>query len=109
MRSWLRSRPRVAKRGALAVRLAPRFLVEMTHQISWIAKESPAAADAAEKRVRVALRRLGRFPDLGRPGRVQGTRELLVPRTRFIIAYRVGDAVEVAALLHTAQQWPDRF
>jgi hypothetical protein len=37
------------------VRLAPRFLAEMKHQIAWIAERNPLAASAAEARVRVAL------------------------------------------------------
>jgi toxin ParE1/3/4 len=94
----------------LPVRLAPRFLAEMKHQIDWIAERNPRAAVAAEARVRVALRRLSRFPELGRPGRVVETRELSVSRTRFIIAYRVrNEEVEVAALLHSSQQWPASF
>jgi hypothetical protein len=32
-------------------------------------------------------RRLARFPELGRPGRVRGTLELPVKDTKFIIAY----------------------
>lgn len=89
------------------MRLSPRFLAEMKHQLTWIAERNAAAAQAAESRVRVALRRLGKFPELGKPGRVEGTRELSVVRTRFIIAYRVrDDVVEVAALVHDAQQWP---
>jgi len=82
----------------------------MKHQITWIAARNPQAAVAAEMRVRVALRRLARFPEFGRPGRVVATRELSVPRTRFVIAYRVrDDVVEVAALLHSAQEWPGSF
>jgi toxin ParE1/3/4 len=94
-------------KATLAVRLSPRFLAEFQHQVAWIAKKNMSAAQAAETRVRVALRRLGRFPELGRLGRVEGTRELSVPKTRFIIAYRLRDGVvEVAALVHDAQQWP---
>ena len=89
MRSWRGCRRLVAKRAILPVVLAPRFLAEMKHQIGWIADRNPPAAQAAEARVRVALRRLGRFPELGRPGRIVGTRELSVYKTRFIIAYRV--------------------
>jgi toxin ParE1/3/4 len=97
----------VASRRTLPVVLAPRFLAEMKHQIAWISERNPPAALAAEARVRVALRRLGRLPKMGRPGRIEGTRELSVYKTRFIIAYRVrDDAVEVAALLHSSQQWP---
>jgi toxin ParE1/3/4 len=109
-RSWLTCKPGVAKQPSLPVRLAPRFLAEMKHQIAWIAERNPLAAVAADARVRVALRRLSKFPELGRPGRVAGTRELSVPRTRFVIAYRVRkEEVEVAALLHSAQEWPTSF
>jgi addiction module RelE/StbE family toxin len=49
---------------------------------------------------------LTRFPELGRPGRVPGTRELLAHRHYFLI-YRIhGDAVQILRLLHTSRQWP---
>ncbi len=47
-----------------------------------------------------------RFPDIGRPGRVPGTRELLAHRHYFLI-YRIReDAVQILRLLHTSRQWP---
>ena len=39
-----------------------------------------------------------------------GTRELVIPGTSYIAAYVVaGDEVQIAAVLHGKQQWPERF
>ena len=49
------------------------------------------------------------FPHLGRPGRVQGTREVAFPPFPFVAVYEVLDArdeVRVLRVLHGAQQWP---
>jgi addiction module RelE/StbE family toxin len=49
---------------------------------------------------------LTKFPELGRPGRISGTRELLAHRHYFLI-YRIHeDAVQILRLLHTSRQWP---
>ena len=50
---------------------------------------------------------LSRFPELGRDGRVSGTRELLAHR-RYLLIYRIyGEMVQILRLLHTSRQWPD--
>ena len=47
---------------------------------------------------------------MGRPGRIEGTRELVISRTPYIAAYRIaGDTVRILRLLHGAQQWPDEY
>ena len=57
------------------------------------------------KRIWESVTRLGHFPDSGRPGRVPGTRELIVPP--YILPYRVRDErVEILDLFHSAQNWP---
>ena len=66
---------------------------------------------AAERQVELVLATvagLARFPDIGRPGRRSGTRELVVGRTPYIVPYRVrGELVEVLRVLHGRQRWPN--
>jgi plasmid stabilization system protein ParE len=46
-------------------------------------------------------------PNRGRPGKKQGTRELVIPSLPYIVAYQVSeDTVYIARILHAAQQWP---
>jgi toxin ParE1/3/4 len=72
-----------------------------------------AGSEIAERvlgRVDHAIRRLAEFPASAPLGRIEGTRELLVAKTPFIVAYRVrnGD-VEILAVIHHARRWPDRL
>lgn len=49
-------------------------------------------------------------PHIGRSGRVPGTRELVIPRTPFIVPYRfAAGAIEVLRVYHGARRWPERF
>jgi toxin ParE1/3/4 len=75
-----------------------------------IAEDNPAAAIRIIERIRAAVERLGAFPAIGRPGRVAGTRELVVSGTPYIVPYRVrGERVQIITVLHSAQRWPDRL
>jgi toxin ParE1/3/4 len=75
-----------------------------------ITADKPAAAPRVIERIRTAVERLQEFPFLGRPGRVEGTRELVIASTPYIIPYRVkGDVVQIITVLHSAPRWPDRF
>jgi addiction module RelE/StbE family toxin len=72
--------------------------------------DNPEAATRVIERIRTAIRRLAASPAIGRPGRVEGTRELVITGTPYIVPYRVrGDVVEVITVLHSAQRWPARF
>ena len=60
--------------------------------------------------VRSAVAGLATHPIKGRPGRVLDTRELVVAQTSLTVAYRVaGQIVEVIAVIHQAQECPERF
>jgi toxin ParE1/3/4 len=54
---------------------------------------------------------LTRFsPGLGRPGRVEGTRELVVANTPYLVSYRVrNNVVEILRVFHGARKWPQKF
>jgi toxin ParE1/3/4 len=53
---------------------------------------------------------LGEHSKLGAPGRVPGTRELVIPKTPYIVPYRVrGSRIEIARVYHSARRWPDRL
>jgi plasmid stabilization system protein ParE len=53
---------------------------------------------------------LATSPAIGRPGRIEDTRELVIAGMAYIVPYRLrADAVEIIAVLHSAQRWPDRF
>ena len=75
-----------------------------------IAADNLTAAIRMIERIRAVVTRLAGSPALGRPGRVAGTRELVIPRTPYIVPYRVnGDVVQIITILHGAQRWPDRL
>jgi toxin ParE1/3/4 len=75
-----------------------------------VAADNPAAAPRIIQRIRTAVERLQEFPAIGRPGRIEGTRELIIAGTPYIVPYQViGDTVQIITVMHSAQQWPDRF
>ena len=62
------------------------------------------------ERVLNAIDLLQEQPGIGRPGRIPGTRELVVPKTGYLVPYRVrGDTVEVLRVLHTSRRPPKRW
>ena len=77
---------------------------------TYLYERSPAGADRVVDAIYEAVGRLEQFPFLGRPGRIAGTRELVVSTTRYLVAYRIRDeVVQILAVMHGAQRWPRRF
>lgn len=77
---------------------------------AFVGMDNPAAARKQMMRVIAAVETLRQFPQLGRAGRLPGTRELVVNRTPYIVPYRVrGEEIVVLRVLHTKRRWPDRI
>ena len=76
----------------------------------YIESDSPQSAAAVDDRIREQVDRLTRFPESGRPGQIEGTRELVIERTPFIVAYCIrGKTVRILRVLHGAQMWPEQM
>jgi plasmid stabilization system protein ParE len=94
----------------MRVRWLRKALSNLDDEATYIAVDDGAAARLVVKRVLDAVSMLAEQPGLGRPGRVPGTRELIVAKTRYIVPYRVrGEAVEILRVFHTLRQLPDRW
>ena len=90
---------------------SPEAIDDLAALRAYIEGDDPAAA----RRVALHIMRnvetlLPANPEMGRPGRVPGTRELVIPRTPFIVPYRlVGDTVQIMRIFHAARRWPADF
>jgi len=82
-------------------------LRNLDEEASFIAADDPRAARLVVARVLDSVAQLADQPGLGRPGRVPGTRELVVPKTRYVVPFRVnGEAVEILRVFHTSRRPP---
>jgi addiction module RelE/StbE family toxin len=89
------------------VRLSARARSDLHELIRYIARDSPRNARLVRDRINQAMQQLRAHPESGRPGRIDGTRELVIRHTGYIAVYRVRDGVlEIAALIHESRQWP---
>ena len=88
-------------------RRAIKHLVSLRN---YVAKDSEQNAALVAKRILKSVELLQTQPDMGRPGRVLGTRELVIPVTPYLIPYRVRrDRLELIAVFHGHQKWPSKL
>ncbi len=80
---------------------------EIVGQIAYIREHNPGAAQRQRERISSTVARLREMPGLGgRPGRVEGTRELIVSGTPFILIFEEsGNRISILHVLHGRQQW----
>ncbi len=86
------------------LRKALRNLEQAHRHIS----DDPEAAMRTMMRIQAAVSQLEEFPCMGRTGRVEGTRELVIANTPYLVVYRLkGDIVEILRVLHASSRYPD--
>jgi addiction module RelE/StbE family toxin len=88
------------------VRWLESALRTLGEHVDYIAEDSPKVARSIVHLIHKAVENLSSFTHLGRPGRVKGTRELVIARTPYVVIYRVkSDEVQILIVLHSSQKW----
>ena len=90
---------------------SPEAIGDLAALRAYIEQSDPAAAQRiALHIIRNVETLLPNNPEMGRPGRVPGTRELVIPRTPFIVPYRmVGNTIQILRIFHGTRRWPEAF
>ncbi|NOU01716.1 MAG: type II toxin-antitoxin system RelE/ParE family toxin [Gallionella sp.] len=92
----------------MRVRWLRKALLNLDQAANYIAQDNPKAAAEFVIHLRDSALMLGGQPNLGRVGRISGTRELVIINLPYILPYRVrNDTVEILRVLHTARKWPE--
>lgn len=93
--------------AAVRVRWLKRALRNLKEEADYIAQDDPQAAARIVLRIEAAVALLADHPDLGRAGRVPGTRELVVPQTPYLVPYRVrSKRIDILRVFHGRRRWP---
>ncbi|HQT82311.1 MAG: addiction module toxin RelE [Ferrovum sp. 37-45-19] len=84
----------------------PEALLDRGDVWDYIAADNPRAAARMDELFSDTTARLVDHPMLGRPGNIQGTRELILHESYRLVYEISGETVWVLALVHSARQWP---
>ncbi len=88
-------------------RWTPSALRDLEAIGDYVAMDKPSAASRLVGAIFDRTGLLSRHPQAGRPGRIAGTRELVVSGTPYVVPYRVREGeVEILAVFHGARRWP---
>lgn len=81
-------------------------LDELAEIISYVAEENPDAAERLQDKIKSAILPAAELPYMFRPGRVDGTREVIA-HPNYLLVYEVGTThIEVLSVLHARQRYP---
>jgi toxin ParE1/3/4 len=92
----------------MPIKWTRKALKNLKQAYEFIAIDNPDAAVEVVIKIRAATEKLEAFPNLGKTGRVEGTRELIIANTPYLLVYRVkGKTVEIVRVLHSSKRYPD--
>jgi toxin ParE1/3/4 len=89
---------------------SPRAIRHLIAIREYIERDSDAAAALVAGRILDVIEVLQTQPQIGRPGRLTGTRELVVSGTPYIVPYRVRqERLELLGVFDRRRPWPRRL
>src|SRR4029077_5057594 len=95
--------------GEMNIVWSPEAIEDLASLRAYIAENNPAAARRTVRHIIESIEQL--IPDnprIGRAGRVPGTRELVIPRSPYIVPYRLQrTTIQIWRVYHGARRWPD--
>jgi toxin ParE1/3/4 len=86
----------------MRIRWSPAAAEDLQQLFNYIQSDNPSAAERVTRTIYDRIMNLAVHPHLGRPGRVEGTRELPLPPLPFVVVYRVlesADLIEIANIV----------
>ena len=84
----------------------PEAIDDREQIYSYIEADKPLAALALDELFDEQAALLRAHPHIGKPGRVTGTRELIVHKNYLLVYDLHEGTVRILRLLHVARQWP---
>ncbi|MFM5887519.1 MAG: type II toxin-antitoxin system RelE/ParE family toxin [Dolichospermum sp.] len=92
----------------MQVKWLRRALRNLEQARNYVFQENPTAAQELIIKIQNAANQLQNYPFMGKNGRVEGTRELIISNSPYILIYRVKEeSVEVLRILHTSKRYPE--
>jgi plasmid stabilization system protein ParE len=92
----------------MRIRWTRKALGNLDASVNYIAADSTGNARKVAQKIRDTIQLLSRQPGMGRPGRVAGTRELVISGLPFIVPYtEYNGEIVLLRIVHTSMKWPD--
>ncbi len=94
----------------IQIKWTRKALANLEKAIELIAMDKPIAAQNVAKKIWNTVQILSKQPGIGRPGRISGTRELIISGLPFILPYVEKDgAIYILRVMHTSLKWPKKL
>ena len=91
----------------MQVKWTRKALINLDDAVEYIARDNASAAKKVARKIWNSSQMLGDQPGIGRPGRVAGTRELVIADLPYILPYAEKEGVVfILRVIHTSMRWP---